>query len=212
MTTLQDLNQLVALGEGTYLEFKHRVPRPARIAKEVIAFANTGGGRVLLGVDDNGTIRGVRDATEEEFALRTALDDCCEPPVEMSTERVPVTKKRDVIVVYVPRSLEKPHYLIENGSRTAYVRVDEMSIEASREAVRLMRADRQAKDVTFEFGEKEQMLMRYLEAYGRITVLQFATLADISERRASHTLVLLAKANVLQLHVDARQDYFTMAY
>ena len=54
--TLQELNQLASLGEGPSLEFKRKVPRPERIAKEVIAFANTRGGRLLLGVDDDGTI------------------------------------------------------------------------------------------------------------------------------------------------------------
>ena len=211
--TLRELSQLVATGESQYLEFKRRVPRPGRIAKEVIALANTYGGRLLLGVDDDGSIVGVRDAEEEEFALRRALQQRCEPMVEVITERIPVTTKRDVIVVRVPESIHKPHFL-KNGTRrhAAYVRVEDKSVEASREAVRLMRSQQNPSDVTFEFGEKEQMLMRYLDSYGRITVAQFATLVDIPAKQASHTLVLLAKANVLQLHKNDREDYFTVAY
>jgi len=211
--TLQELSQLVATGESRYLEFKRRVPRPGRIAKEVIALANTHGGRLLLGVEDDGSILGVRDAEEEEFALRRALQERCEPMVEVITERVPVTNKRDVIVVRVPESSHKPHYL-KNGARRdkAYVRVEDMSVEASREAVRLMRAQQDTSDVMFEFGEKEQTLMRYLDSYGRITVQQFATLVDIPFKQASHTLVLLAKANILQLHRNDQDDYFTVAY
>ena len=71
--THEDLKRLVLLGEGPRLEFKNRVPRPYRIAREVIAFANTDGGTVLIGVDDDGTILGLRDAEEELFALSTAL-------------------------------------------------------------------------------------------------------------------------------------------
>jgi sulfite reductase beta subunit-like hemoprotein len=56
------------------------------------------------------------------------------------------------------------------------------------------------------------MLMRYLDNYGRITVKQFASLANISDRSASRTLVLLTRANVLRLHADHRHDYFTLAY
>jgi predicted HTH transcriptional regulator len=211
--TQRELSQLVATGESRYLEFKRRVPRPGRIAKEVIALANTHGGRLLLGVNDDGSIVGVRDAAEEEFALRRALQERCEPMVEVITERVPVTDKRDVIVVRVPESSHKPHFL-RNGARRhkAYVRVEDKSVEASREAVRLMRSERNPTDVTFEFGEKEQTLMRYLDSYGRITVEQFATLVDIPFKQASHTLVLLAKANVLQLHRNDPDDYFTVAY
>lgn len=212
--TLRELSQLVALGEGPHLEFKRRVPGAERITKEVIAFANTRGGRLLLGVADDGAIVGVRDAEEEEFALRRALNEHAEPHVAFSTERIEVTKKRNVIVVFVPDSSEKPHFLTDGngGPRAAYVRVDHMSVEASPEAVRLMRVRRNPTDVLFEFGEKEQALMRYLDSYGRISVEQFASLADISPRRASQTLVLLTRANVLQFHADAKEDYFTLAY
>jgi len=224
---LADVKRYVSLGEGMHTEFKRRVPRPERIAKEAIAFANASGGRIFLGVDDDGTILGVRDAVEEEFALIEALSAHVSPHIEVSLTRVSVTGRREVLVVDVPESPQKPHFLV-NGSgepapskaggapegeeRTAYVRVGASSVEASREAVRLMRHAVAPKDVRFEFGEKEQMLMRYLDRHERITVEAFAVLAGIPRRRASQTLVLLAKANVLRLHPDERADYFTLAY
>ena len=248
--TWQELMRFVAMGEGTYLEFKRKVPRPERIAKELIAFANTKGGRLLLGVDDDGSVLGARDAEEEEFALCRAMQECVSPPVQFSVERVPITRRRDVLVVRVPESSEKPHFLnvrrllpavgeqrgsghasrehearkdhgTQHGharvrdmakageSRIAYLRVRDESVEASREAVRLMVEERNAQPVTFEFGEKELMLMRYLDDYGRITVEQFARIADITRPVASKTLVLLTRANVLRLHTDPRGDYFT---
>ena len=211
---LRELSQLVTLGEGQHLEFKKRVPSPERIAKEVIAFANTGGGRLLLGIDDDGSVVGVKDAAEEEYALQEALSKHSRPPVVMKSERIPITKKRNVIVVRVPVSEHKPHYLIngQHGARTAYVRIEDMSVEASREAVRLMRAKQNPKDVFFEFRDKEQILMRYLDHYGRISVAQFASLAGIPSKAASQTLVLLTRAKVLQHHADPREDYFTLDY
>jgi len=213
--TLQELTQLVMLGEGRQLEFKRRVPRAERIAKEVIAMANTDGGRVFLGVNDDGTIVGVRDAEEEEFALTQALFAHCEPAVPISTDRVSVTGTREVIVVNVPNSNRKPHFLL-NGSqgtdRTAYVRVRDMSVEASLEAIELMGTGGHQKNVLFEFGENEQKLMRYLDKYGRITVEQFAKLADVPPNAASRILVVLTRAEVLRLHPGERSDYFTLAY
>ena len=212
--TLQELSQLVSLGEGANLEFKRKVPKPARIAKEIIAFANTRGGRLLLGVDDNGAITGLRDVEEEEFVLRRALNQHSEPRVEFSVERVPIASRRDVVIVSVPESNSKPHFLVGvNGDgRTAYIRVKDKSVEASPEAVRLMRTQEGGDGITFEFGEKELMLMRYLDSYGRITVKQFAKMANVPRRNASRTLVLLTRANVLRLHADHGHDYFTLAY
>lgn len=65
--TLDHLRRLVARGEGQTIEFKRRVPSPDRLAKEVIAFANSSGGQLLLGVTDDGRIVGVKDSEEEEF-------------------------------------------------------------------------------------------------------------------------------------------------
>lgn len=213
--TLQELTQLVSLGEGRNLEFKRRIPRAERIVKELIAFANTGGGRLLVGVGDDGSIVGVRDAEEEEFALRSAVQGHVEPMLRYETLRIPVSNTRYVIVVHVPESDQKPHFLVNGGDgavRTAYVRVSDMSVEASREAVRLMRHGNGETKITFEFGDKELMLMRYLDQYGRITVQQFANLANIPDRQASQTLVLLTKANLLRLHAGHKDDYFTLAY
>lgn len=213
--TLQELSQLASLGEGTNLEFKRKVPRPERIAKELIAFANTRGGQLLLGVTDEGEVVGLRDVEEEEFALRRAMKTHSSPVVEFSVERVPIAHRRDVIVVRVPESTEKPHFLIPSGNGSgpnAYIRIHDRSVEASREAIRLMREREVDGSITFEFGDKELMLMRYLDDYGKITVKQFARIANISRGRASRTLVLLVRANVLQLHADPRQDYFTLAY
>ena len=212
--TIQDLTRLVALGEGLHIEFKRRVPEPRRMAKEVIAFANTEGGNLLVGVGDAGEIVGVRDAEEEAYSFRRALQVHGDPQLPWQSLRVQVSKKRDVIVIKVPASPDRPHFLVDpaEGIRTAYVRVKDMSIEASREAVRLMRADRTARDVRFEFGQKELKLMRYLETYGQVTVEQFSRLAHIPRRRASQTLVLMARARVLTLHLTAGEDYFTLAY
>ena len=211
--TQQELQRLVAIGEGQHLEFKRRVPQAGRLAKEVIAFANGAGGHLLLGVDDNGDILGVRDADEEIYSLREALDNYCVPRVEVHLERIPISRRRDVISVWVRSSDRKPHYLSEPGSstKTAYLRVQDKSVVASREAVRLMKDRTRTEDVLFEFGDKEHTLMRYLEAYGRITVEQFARVANISRRSASRTLVLLTRAQILMLHPTDSQDYFTVA-
>jgi predicted HTH transcriptional regulator len=213
---VRDLKRFVALGEGPHLEFKYRVPRPDRIAKEVIALANTGGGRVFIGVGDDGSLVGVKDAEEELFALREALTTHCEPPVALAIEGIRISRRREVLVLDVPRSASKPHYLVpetpEEGKRKAYVRVGAESVEASREAVSLMKAERNPRDVRFTFGEAEQQLMRYLERYERITVREYARLVGLPAWKASKTLVLMARAGVLRLNSEPREDYFTVAY
>lgn len=215
--TLRELEQLVALGEGISLEFKRRVPRPERIAKEIVALANTNGGRIVLGVSDDGTIDGVGDAAEEEFMLREATKAHCSPPIEYDTERVVVGDRNDVVVVTVPESTLKPHVVVaeptsESDEGPAYVRVEERSVEASDDTVHQLRNQKADEGVTFEFGETESLLMRYLDDYGRITVPQLAKMADIPPEQASQTLLRLERADLLHLHASEEGDYFTLNY
>ena len=215
--THDDLKRLVLLGEGARLEFKNRVPRPERIAREVIAFANTDGGTVLIGVDDDGTILGLRDAEEELFALSTALTARVSPPVEVEISAVRVSRRRDVLVVRVPASDERPHVLVpESGAvgeaarQHAYVRVGDQSVEASRESVRVMRTRGEA--VAFTFGEPERRLLEYLDRHERITVAEYARMSEMPPWRASKTLVALVRAGVVRLHPrPGGDDHFTAA-
>lgn len=213
--TLEEIKHLVSRGEGRHLEFKRRVPEPERLAKEVVAFANSGGGHLLIGVGDDGKIVGVRDSEEEEFSLQQALGMNCRPTIRWTSERVPVTAKRDVIMVTVPDSPRKPHYIVtnvEDGTGPAYVRIEDMSVEASPESVALMRSEHSGDGVRFEFGEKELLLMRYLEQYGRVTVDGFAQIADLRRDEAGHLLVTLTRAGVLDQHREARGDFYMIHY
>ena len=215
--TRRELEQLVELGEGINVEFKRRVPQPQRIAKEIVALTNTHGGRVVLGVDDDGTILGIDHASEEEFLLQQAVQAHCRPAVEYETERIVVEPRCDVLVVTIPESSTKPHRVVEDEgdpgeAGTAYVRVEAKSIEAGAETLEELRNQKDRSGVTFEFGETESLLMRYLDDYGRISVSQLAQLADISPERASQTLLRLTKADLLHLHPDEDGDYFTLDY
>ena len=213
--TLDHLRRLVARGEGQTIEFKRRVPSPDRLAKEVIAFANTSGGQLLLGVTDDGQIVGVKDSEEEEFSLRNALAAFCRPAVDWASSRIPVSRKRDVIMVSIPSSRTKPHFLVEAEgglSGPAYVRIDDKSVEATPESVRLMKAEQEADGVHFEFGDRELMLLKYLEQFGSVTVDEFAKLAHIEAPTASDIMVTLTRAGVLTQHREPRGDYYTLHY
>ena len=208
--TPQQLAYCIAQGEGSRLEFKQRVPAPTRVAKEVVAFANTHGGQLLIGVEDDAKVTGVKDATEEEYALLQAIEQCTDPPVALETARVRISRKRDVILVNVRESTQKPHFVRDPATdrRIAYIRLEDKSVEASREARRLMR-QRPDRDILIRIGEKEHILLRHLACHERITVRQFSRLAGIPRAMASQTLVHLTRARMLCHHPDLREDYFT---
>lgn len=205
-----DLKNLIQTGEGMFLEFKRTIPTPEKIAREIAAFANTKGGTILIGVDDNQTIIGVRSFFEEEFLLMKAAYEYCVPPVPISIEMVHVGDA-DVMVVRVPQVKEKPVYNKSKKKRLVYVRRADSSMLASDELVEVLKLQHSEKGVTFEYGKNEQMLFRYLNEYGDITVAGYASLINKTTFRASKILINLVSAGILKLFSKKEVDHYTFS-
>lgn len=206
------LKELVKKGEGEHLEFKLKSNHPEKIVREVVAFANSGGGKLLVGVGDDKTIKGLKDAEEDEYTLSRAIDKYIYPRISFKKERVAITPDRDVLVLTIPRSVDKPHYVVDDtGAKQAYIRVEDKSIQASREMKEIMRRGRGERDVSFQYGEKEEKLMKLLDEKESVTVDLFATVAGIPRKMASNTLVVMVLARILEVHPHEMIDKFTMS-
>lgn len=205
-----DLRNLILTGEGPYLEFKHKIPTVEKISREIAAFANTNGGTILVGVEDNGTVAGVKAYFEEEFLLMQAAYEKCVPEVPIKIELMhdgPI----DVMIVRVPEMEKKPVYVKNKKKRLVFVRRGDSSVLASDEQAEILKLKHSEKGVTFEYGKNEQILFRYLNEYGEITVNNFANLINQTTFRASRILVNLVSAGVLRLFTKDEIDYYTFA-
>ncbi|RNC83413.1 MAG: ATP-binding protein [Balneola sp.] len=194
----QDLKNLIATGESSFLEFKQKVASPEKIAREIAAFANTDGGKILIGVSDQGEIVGVESYMEEEFWLSQAIDDVCVPSPEINIQLISVSG-RDVLLVDVKESDEKPIYLKGKKGRKVFVRREDESVLASDEWIEVLKSGSKEEGVTFEYGEKERLLFRFLNEYSDITVERFSILINTTTYTAAKILVNLVSAGVLDL-------------
>jgi hypothetical protein len=209
---LRLLRELVKKGEGEHVEFKLKSNHPEKIVREMVAFANTGGGKLFVGVGDDKTIKGLKDAEEDEYTLTKAIDKYIFPAMDYKTEKIPISSDRDVLVITIPKSVDKPHYVVdESGMRQAYIRVQDKSIQASREMKEIMRRGRGEKDIRFQYGEKEEKLMKLLDERESVTVDLFAAFAGIPRKIASNTLVVMVLARILEVHPHEMIDKFTMS-
>jgi len=212
----RDIDLMIDQGEGARTEFKRKISSPRKIARTMISFANSKGGIILFGVDDDGTIVGVESEKTEIELIRTAGMLFADPPVTPVIEIVPYRGK-DVIAAIIEESTNKPHYYTEseNGrdhkQERVYIRVKDKSIVASNEMVNIMHEQNpEAEPMTITIGSNERRLFDYLEQNDRITLKIFMSLANISERRASRIFVNLVRAGILQIHTDDTEEYYTM--
>jgi hypothetical protein len=209
---LRLLKELVKRGEGEHVEFKLKSNHPEKIVREIVAFANSGGGKLFVGVGDDKSIKGLKDAEEDEYTLSRAIDKYIFPKIAYKHEKIPITHDRDVLVLTIPKSIDKPHYVVDDtGVRQAYIRVEDKSIQASREMKEIMRRGRGDRDIRFQYGEKEEKLMKLLDEKESVTVDLFAAFAGIPRKIASNTLVVMVLARILEVHPHEMLDKFTMS-
>lgn len=212
------LLELIEEGENLQCEFKRHFTTPEKIAREMTAFANTKGGYMIFGVDDDREVVGVDSEKAESEMIKDAAENYCEPPLEYSIDFIELYGK-EVVVVSIPESNNKPHRLqdYENefdiNKAVVLVRVNDKSVTASKEMVRILRANSSKLALKkYQIGQTEKLVFEYLSKYEKISVKELSNLANISERRASRTLVKMVRANLLMIHKkDNGEEFFTAA-
>ncbi len=212
MLTFLDLKTLVRNGEGLHLEFKLKASHPDKIMKEVIAFSNSEGGTLLIGVSDNGDIEGLKYPEEDEYVLKKAIRQYCRPIINYTFYKVEVENNRSVLVFEFKPHTRKPAYFITDFSTykgIAYVRVADKCIQASHEMIYIL-AHQEDKSVRFTFGKTEKKLFELLDLKGKIQIDDFIEFAKINRSLASRTLVRLTLANVLNIFPGENTDFYTL--
>ncbi|SDC04178.1 Putative DNA-binding domain-containing protein [Pedobacter soli] len=196
-------------GEGVMLDFKKTINNTGKIAKSLVAFANNKGGKLLVGVADDGSIKGVKSEEEEKYMILTSAHQFCKPAIEPDFEEIYVDDKL-VLVVDIPESDTKPHYALDDqGKWWAYIRIDDKSVLASKIIVEVLKNDYKDKGVLISYSDNEKKLLQYLDENERITLKEFSKLLRSSYRKAQKILVNLILTNVIKSHTTEREEYFT---
>lgn len=210
--------EMIESGEGLTVEFKQRFSSFEKIAKEMIAFANTRGGCILIGVDDDKSIYGIASEKSDIELVKESAEKYCVPPVDYKIETIEIERK-DILIVEISESKNKPHRIqdyknkLELNNAQVYVRINDKSVLAGKEMIKILQTQSTGSSLKNYFvGDQEKIVFEYLDKNESVNVKELSKLANISERRASRTLIKLVRANLLLLHLkDNGESYFTYA-
>ena len=161
---------LIAQGEHQQQDFKYKVDDAPKLARSVSAFANTEGGRLLIGVCDDGSIHGVR-SEEEIYMMHAAAYKYCtpQPAIQFETHHVPTERHggrlRTVVVCTIPPSPLRPVFALEADSRTAYVRVADENVVASPVHLAMWRQECHQRGEAYADTPEEHALLAALNAH-----------------------------------------------
>ncbi len=208
---VRELKRLIANGEGQYLEFKHKANFPDKIVREMVAFANSRGGTLLLGVGDDGVLAGLKYPEGDAHVIREALAQC-RPPLDVREEFIPIGAARTVIRYVIAESDRKPHGQVIDGRKEFFIRVNDQSIRASREVREIVRRARKKKDIRFHYGEHEKFLMEYLAKHSVITLRKFVEVSGLKRFYASRKLIVLVLADVLRVTPHEKGDLYSLTF
>lgn len=204
-----NIKKLILQGEGTTLDFKKTITNVEKIAKSLVAFANNKGGQLLIGVADDGSIKGVKSEDEERYMISKSAHQFCKPAIEPEFEEVYVDDKL-VLVVTIAASDTKPHYALdENKKWWVYYRVKDKSILASKILLDVIKKGNSENGQLIVYTEQEKKLFEYLSQQGRITLKEFSKLTRSSYRQAQKILVNLIISGVIRPHISEKEEYFT---
>jgi ATP-dependent DNA helicase RecG len=128
-----ELLEIIANNENSGVEFKRDDLRPEQLAKEIVALANFQGGKLLLGVEDDGTISGIQRDNLETWVMDTVFGRYVHPMILPYYEEVELDDGKRVAVIALTQGTAKPYVLRNNNREEIYIRVGSTSRLASRE-------------------------------------------------------------------------------
>ena len=204
------IRDLIAEGEHQKLDFKFEISDSKKIARTLAAFANTDGGRLLVGVKDNGTVAGVR-SEEEYYMVEGAASMFCKPKIEFSTKEWQINGKL-VLEVIVEKSPSKPHLAPDkDGVWKVFVRVNDQNLLANKVLLMLWRHQKSGKGVKIRYREQEELLLHYLQENNFITLSGFSKLAEIPRFLAEKILVNFILLDIISMDITEKQTYYRLS-
>ncbi|MEA5260829.1 ATP-binding protein [Arcicella aquatica] len=209
--TEKQLFEILKQKESTTLEFKSRIDSPYKIARTLAAFANTSGGQLIIGVNDDKSIKGCSEI-EEMTKVIYAASELVVPPIDIVYSSVKVEGKHNIMIVNITEAVNKPHESIdEHEHRTVYVRANDETTPVTKEMTQVM-IKAGDKDINKQILEQPNVkyLITYLKKNTKITAKEYAKLVNISAYRATKLLEALTYESILLMLSRQKPTQFVL--
>ena len=196
---------LIEEGEHQRQDFKYRVDDARKLAKSVSAFANTDGGRLLIGVRDDGQIAGVRKEGEI-YVMHQAAYKFCQPEASITFDTYHADG-RTVVIATVPPSEKKPVCARdEDGRMVAYIRINDENIVASPVLFALWKESQQPQGALITYDDDIRELLGVMQ--GQQTLKQIVRLCKLPRRKVVTLLAHLIRFGTVRWEYVEKEFVF----
>jgi len=208
---MSQLINLIAEGEHQSQDFKMRIEDARKIARTLVAFANTDGGRVLIGVKDNGSVSGVQP--EEEFhMIEAAAEMYSQPPIAFTTQVWKVNNKA-VLEIFIEASSARPHFAKdETGEWCAYQRQDDRNVKANGVLLKVWEFTRARTPVEFAYTNRVRRLFHLLQRNQELTQRSISKLLRMGREQTELLLAQLVVWEVVEMNFTDTGCFFSLIH
>lgn len=204
---MQSIKQLIQEGEHQQQDFKFRIDDSKKIARTLVAFANTDGGRLLIGVKDNGKIAGV-DPTEEIHMIEAAVDMYSKPKLEFQS-RVWQEDMKLVLEISIEKSNNRPILALdEEGKWKAYVRRKDHTLLANKILLSIWKLQKFDQKRPQKIGEEETYLLNIIDQNPNITLSKIYRLSTLDKSNIDRLLPLFICWDLVSMEMNENGTFY----
>jgi predicted HTH transcriptional regulator len=198
---------LIAQGEHQKLDFKFQVNDAKKIARSLSAFANTDGGRLLIGVKDNGRIAGIR-SEEEYYMIDSAAELFCKPALNIKANPHTLQGKQ-ILEVIIPMSEKRPVLAPDpDGVWQAYVRYQDNNLVADDILLNVWKMQGKKQGAFIRYADAEKDLLDVIENHPMQTYAELSEKTSIKPSVLRRVLINFVLAEILLIQVDMHGSRF----
>ncbi|HNY07739.1 MAG TPA: ATP-binding protein [Bacteroidales bacterium] len=192
------IQKLIEQGEHQQLDFKFEISDSQKIARSLVAFANTDGGRLLIGVKDNGVIAGVR-SEEEYYMVEAAAKMYTKPEVPFTCKEWHANEKT-VLEIIIPKSEMSPHFAKTKEDKwLVYIRVNDQNFLANSILLKVWQRQKETAGVYLKYSLTEKLLLQFLTEHSEVTLSKICKDLGIYRKKTEKILIDLILLKIVEM-------------
>ncbi len=203
------IKNIILQGEHQQQDFKFQVNDSRKIARTLVAFANTDGGKLLIGVKDNGVIAGIR--TDEEYhMIEAAATMYCKPEIDFAFRHWNIDGKK-ILEIDMPSARVKPVFAqTDTGKWMAWVRVADQNILADTIMIKYWKRQKSPKGTVIHYSEDEKFLLRHLSTHPTISLGKYCQVTGLPRNLAENVIVDMMVTGLVEMGQNEHQTWFRL--
>lgn len=200
---------LIKGGENMHLDFKFEISDAPKIARSLVAFANTEGGKLLIGVKDNGSIAGIR-SEEEFYMVDSAAKLHCKPEVMFTSKEWNIEGKK-VLEIDISQSNKGPHKASDTkGNFRAFIRNNDQNLLANGTMMKIWKKQKSLENIEITYGETEHSLLQHLDKNEISDFKQIQSVCNLSKFETENLLANFILMNLVEMVISDDNSFFKL--